>query len=141
MPVIKNDAPELFAAGQCPEAALYCGWYSLGKYVDAFTWQRGAIGYHIASAECRTLKYKASRGWCKMMLEKGVAATAGPVGEPYVQAFPVPEMFFDFLATGKMTLVECYFASTPFISWKMVLIGDPLYTPFKVQRSGETWKH
>ena len=43
MPV-KLDAQEaLFQPGDCPEAALYCGWYSLGKYVDAFTWKKGAV--------------------------------------------------------------------------------------------------
>ena len=55
-----------------------------------------------------------------MMLEKGVAATAGHVGEPYVQAFPVPEIFFGFLAEGILSLVECYIISTPYLSWKMV---------------------
>jgi hypothetical protein len=65
------------------------------------------------------------------MLEKGVAATIGPVGEPYVQAFPPPEIFFGLLIDGHLTLAECYALSNPFLSWKMVLIGDPLYRPFK----------
>ncbi len=67
------------------------------KYVDAFKWQPGAVGYHIASSECSTLKAAGSQVWCKMMLEKGVAATLGPVGEPYLQAFPPPEVFFRFI--------------------------------------------
>lgn len=50
--------------------------------------------------------------------------------EPYVQAFPVPEIFFGLLIKGQLALAECYAASTPFISWRMVLIGDPLYRPF-----------
>jgi uncharacterized protein (TIGR03790 family) len=99
--------------------------------VDAFTWQPGSIGYHIASAECTTLKKKDSRVWCKMMLQKGVAATLGPVGEPYLQAFPLPELFFNLLLDGSHNLVETYFLSLPYLSWKMVLIGDPLYRPFK----------
>ena len=134
MPVIKDERSELFQPGQCPDVALYCGWYKLGEYVDAFKWQKGSIGYHIASAECKTLKKRKSRVWCKMMLEKGVAATIGPVEEPYVQAFPVPELFFSLLSRGEMTLVECYFASLPFVSWKMVLVGDPLYNPFEKKK-------
>jgi len=131
MPVVKDDTSELFKQGECPEAAIYCGWYSLANYVDAFVWQPGSIGYHIASSECATLKRKNSRVWCKMMLEKGITATVGPVGEPYVQAFPVPEIFFGFLADGDLTLAECYIISLPYLSWKMVLVGDPLYRPFK----------
>ncbi len=88
------------------------------------------MGYHIASAECITLKEKNSRVWCKMMLEKGVAATLGPVAEPYVEAFPPPDLFFGLLLDGRFTLAECYVLSNPFLSWQMVLIGDPLYRPF-----------
>ena len=131
MPVVLNESSDLFAPDKCPEAALYCGWYSLGKYIDSFKWQPGSIGYHIASSECVTLKKENSRIWCKMMLEKGISATVGPVGEPYVQAFPVPEIFFGYLTDAYLSLAECYIISVPFLSWKMVLIGDPLYRPFK----------
>ena len=131
MPVVVEETQKLFQPGESPNAALYCGWYSLARYVDAFTWQRGAIGYHIASSECKTLKKKGSRVWCKRMLEEGAAATIGPVGEPYVQGFPVPEVFFGALVDGYLSLAECYILSLPFLSWKMVLIGDPLYRPFR----------
>ncbi len=135
MPVVLDSQQKLFEPGQSPNAALYCGWYSLAHYVDAFTWARGAVGFHIASAECTTLKGKGSKVWCKVMLEKGVAATLGPVGEPYVQAFPPPDLFFALLIDGRLTLAECYALSNPFWSWQMVLIGDPLYRPFKNSRS------
>lgn len=130
MPVVVDDKQALFQPGQAPGAALYCGWYSLSRYVDAFDWQRGAVGYHIASGECGTLRAGSSQAWCKRMLEDGVAATLGPVGEPYVQAFPPPEIFFTLLLDGSYTLVETYFLSLPSLSWQMVLVGDPLYRPF-----------
>ena len=133
MPVVVNDKAELFQAGEAPNAALYCGWYSLSRYVDAFDWQRGAVGYHIASGECGTLRSGTSQGWCKRMLEDGAAATVGPVSEPYVTAFPVPEIFFPVLIDGYYTLAEAYFLSLPYLSWQMVLVGDPLYRPFKVR--------
>jgi uncharacterized protein (TIGR03790 family) len=136
MQVIVNSDEKLFQTGECPDAALYCGWYSYGRYIDAFTWVKGAVGFHIASAECTTLKNKGSQVWCKMMLAKGVAATLGPVNEPYLQAFPLPDMFFGLLMEGKLTLAECYALSNPFWSWQMVLIGDPLYRPFKNSRKG-----
>ena len=126
-----DSQERLFQPGECPDAALYCGWYSYGHYIDAFTWVKGAVGFHIASAECTTLKGRGSQVWCKMMLEKGVAATLGPVSEPYVEAFPVPDIFFGLLVEGKLPLAECYALSNPFWSWQMVLIGDPLYRPFR----------
>jgi uncharacterized protein (TIGR03790 family) len=130
LPVVLEETSELFSPGQCKEAALYCGWYGLARYVDAFKWQVGAVGYHIASAECTTLREPGSQVWCKRMLEEGVTATIGPVGEPYVQSFPPPDIFFQYLTEGDLTLVECYFLSTPYLSWKQVLLGDPLYRPF-----------
>jgi len=131
MPTILDSQERLFQPKSAPDAALYCGWYSLANYVDAFTWVRGSVGFHIASSECSTLKNKGSKVWCKAMLEKGVAATLGPVSEPYIQSFPVPDVFFGCLVEGQMTLAECYALSNPFWSWQMLLIGDPLYQPFK----------
>ena len=125
--VVLNDDDTLFQQGQCPDTALYCGWYSLAKYIDAFKWTKGSVGYHIASSECTTLKGEQSQVWCKKMLDNGIAATIGPVGEPYVQAFPVPQIFFNFLTEGYLTLAESYIISLPYLSWKMVLVGDPLY--------------
>ncbi len=131
MPVVLEETGKLFQAGECPQAVLYCGWYSLARYVDAFEWVPGAIGYHIASSECRTLRQGNSQVWCKRMLEEGVAVTIGPVDEPYVQAFPLPDLFFRVLTEGMLTVAESYLLSVPYLSWKMVLLGDPLYRPFK----------
>lgn len=129
--VVLDDKPELFGAGACTDAALYCGWYKLANYVDAFDWVPGAVAYHIASAEATTLRKADSNVWCKKMLEDGVDATLGPVNEPYTIGFPKPAEFFGALLTGKMTLVECYFATLHLNSWMTTLIGDPLYNPFK----------
>ena len=40
-------------------------------------------------------------------------------------------LFFRFLLDGYWTLAEAYALSKPFLSWQMVLIGDPLYRPFR----------
>jgi uncharacterized protein (TIGR03790 family) len=124
---VLDQEEKLFKPDECPDTAMYCGWYSLGKYIDSFTWTRGSVGFHIASRECRTLKNEKSSVWCKKIIDNGAAATAGPVEEPYVQAFPFPEIFFKSLAKGYMTLAESYLLSIPYLSWKMVLVGDPLY--------------
>ncbi len=130
-PVVLDNNKKLFSEKSCTDAALYVGWYSLAEYVDSFEWKRGAVGFHIASSEASTLKQKGSQVWCKRLIEEGVAATLGPVSEPYLFSFPLPDLFFPLLMTGKLTLLETYFKSTPNISWRQILIGDPLYTPFK----------
>ncbi len=129
--VVLDNRNELFGENACPDAALYCGWYSLAKYVDAFTFQPGAVGYHLASSEAATLRDPNSKVWCKRMLEDGINATLGPVHEPYLLAFPRPDEFFIVLCTGRHTLVETFYRTKPYNSWVMTLVGDPLYNPFK----------
>ncbi len=129
--VTLNDEAKLFQAGECPDTALYCGWYSLAKYVDAFDWKPGSVGYHLASSEASALRKPGAKVWCNAMLEDGICATLGPVYEPYLTSFPLPDDFFALLLTGRHTLVETYYRTKPFNSWVMVLVGDPLYNPFK----------
>jgi uncharacterized protein (TIGR03790 family) len=131
MKVVLDKQPGVFPPGSCPDAALYCGWYSLANYVPAFKWNKGAVGYHVASSEATTLKQPGAQVWCKRMLEEGVAATLGPVAEPYLSSFPLPDQFFPLLMTGKLTLLEVYFLTVPQVSWMQLLIGDPLYRPFQ----------
>ena len=128
---VKEERTEkLFEPGSCPNTAIYCGWYSLKKYVDAFDFVDGAIGFHIASLEAADLRDPNSSQWCPAMLVDGITATLGAVNEPYLHAFPNPGDFFLELLNGRC-LVEAFYLAQPFCSWQLVLIGDPLYTPFK----------
>jgi uncharacterized protein (TIGR03790 family) len=127
---VVEETTKLFAPGVCPRTAIYCGWYSLQKYVDSFDFVDGAIGYHISSLEAVNLRDPNSTQWCPAMLTHGVTATLGAVAEPYLQSFPKPDEFFSELLDGQC-LVEAYYHTAPFNSWRLLLIGDPLYTPFK----------
>ncbi len=128
---IKQERTEkLFEPGACPQTAIYCGWYSLKKYIDAFDFVDGAIGYHISSLEAVDLRDPNSSQWCPAMLGDGITATLGAVAEPYLHSFPEPGTFFLELFKGRC-LVEAYYYTKPFNSWQLVLIGDPLYRPFK----------
>jgi uncharacterized protein (TIGR03790 family) len=131
MKVVLDDKGELFAPGSCPDCALYCGWYSHAKYVDCCRFVPGAVAYHIASSEAVSLRNPKVPFWCKNLLDNGVAATLGPVLEPYTIGFPKPAEFFGLLATGKYTLVECYWKTEMLASWMTVLVGDPLYNPYR----------
>ncbi|MBN1346236.1 MAG: TIGR03790 family protein [Phycisphaerae bacterium] len=131
-PTILDNHKELFPPAACPDAALYCGWYSVARFQDAFMFVRGAVAVHIASFEAKSLRDPKASYWCKELLADGAAATFGPVDEPYLSAFPMPRDFFGLLATGRYTLVECFYYTKPYNSWMMLLVGDPLYRPFAV---------
>lgn len=130
LPVKLDNAEKVIAAGSHKNVALYSGWYSLANFVDCCEYVPGSIAWHLASSEAVTLRNTDSKVWCPNLLKKGVAATIGPVAEPYTVGFPKPAEFFGFLATGEFTLVECYSRSMLFCSWMTVLVGDPLYRPF-----------
>lgn len=125
--VIVDNNESLFPVGSCKQAALYCGWYSVKKYVDAFDFVPGAVGFHIASFEAQDLRNSSSSNWCPALLTHGITATLGPIDEPYLHSFPEPDKFFAELLDGK-TLVEAFYRTSPFNSWQLILIGDPLYT-------------
>ncbi len=126
MKVIIENTGSLFQPGSCPQTAIYCGWYSVKKYVDAFDFVAGAVGFHIASFEAMDLRNPLSSNWCPAMLSDGITATLGPVDEPYLLSFPLPNKFFAELLDGKC-LVEAFYRTNPCNSWQLVLIGDPLY--------------
>jgi uncharacterized protein (TIGR03790 family) len=132
IPTVLDDSAAVFLPDTCPKAALYVGWYSLQKYVPAFQWVPGAVGWHVASFEAMHLRDPSSPEWCPQMIRHGVAATMGSVEEPTLQAFPLPTEFFPLLLTGRYTVAECFWRTVPTVSWRVTLIADPLYNPFKV---------
>ncbi|OAI49838.1 hypothetical protein AYO43_00225 [Nitrospira sp. SCGC AG-212-E16] len=128
---LENTETRFHRPGEAPDVALYIGWYRLRQYEDAFTFRPGAIGYHMASAEAVSIHNASEPGWCKNALDHGITATLGSIGEPYLDAFPEPLEFVALLMTGQYSLVEAYYLTSRWISWRMVLVGDPLYNPWK----------
>jgi len=129
--VVLDNRPEMFAPHSVNDVALYVGWYSPNNYVPVCNFNPGAVGYHIASFEMVHL-HGYSSGWVHGLIGSGCDATLGPVAEPYLAAFPNPDDFFPLLLTGKYTMAEVYWKTTPMTSWMISFIGDPLYTPYKL---------
>jgi uncharacterized protein (TIGR03790 family) len=129
--VFADDREALIPPGAATDVALYCGWYSVRNYVASCTFVRGAIAYHVASAELESLRTPKERGWGANLLHDGACVTLGPVAEPYLHSFPKPDIFFPLLLTGKLTVAQAYWLSTPMTSWMQVFIGDPLYNPYR----------
>ena len=129
---ITDDRADVLPAGSANDVAVYAGWYSVDKYIPACQFHPGAVAFHLASFTMVTLKSDDPRCWVRGLLNDGAAATFGPVAEPYLQSFPRADDFFPLLLTGKLTLAEVYWKTTPMTSWMNALIGDPLYTPYKI---------
>ncbi len=130
MSVAFDDRAEVLAPNSATDVALYCGWYSLRKFIPTSDFNPGAVGFHVASHELILLHGEKETGWVAGLLRSNVAATLGAVAEPYLHAFPPADDFFPLLLTGELPLAEVYWRTTPMTSWMISMIGDPLYKPF-----------
>jgi uncharacterized protein (TIGR03790 family) len=114
--------------------ALYFGWYT-GEVSGPFTrpgfqFPPGAIALHIHSFSAETLA-SAEKFWCGPLIARGVTATFGNVYEPYLSFTHQPHLLLRALLRGD-ALGEAAFYALRAVSWQCVLIGDPLYRPFRV---------
>ena len=116
---------------------FYFGWYTPnlnGPFLaPSVPFARGAIAAHLHSFSASTLR-KAEAGWCAGLLEKGAVATVGNVYEPYLHTSHHFDLFHNRLLEG-FCLAEAASMSIPCLSWQNVVIGDPLYRPFKNKRT------
>jgi uncharacterized protein (TIGR03790 family) len=133
METVLDDRPELLAARDAPDAALYCGWYSVHSYQETCQWVKGAVGYHVASYEMTTLHDPKETGWVTNLLSRGFCGTLGATAEPYLTSFPKPSLFFPLLVSGEFTQGEVWQVTAPMLSWRTAYVGDPLYNPFKAK--------
>lgn len=122
--------------------AIYFGWYAAnanGPFgLPGFRFAPGAIAVHIHSFSAHTLRSDRS-GWCGPLIARGAAATTGAVFEPYLGFMHHLDELLEALARGDRLGDAAYF-SLPVLSWQNVLIGDPLYRPFKRDLATQ-WVH
>lgn len=130
LPIEYEATEQLVSENSQKDIAVYCGWYDPNQVVIPGTFARGAVGFHVASYTAVGLRSTGGGWWVPGLLQAGVCGTIGPVSEPYLSAFPNPEDFLPLLLCGKLTLAEVWWKTSPMTSWKMLAIGDPLYTPF-----------
>jgi uncharacterized protein (TIGR03790 family) len=116
------------------DAAIYFGWYTQhrnGPFLnDQMKFQKGAIAVHLHSFSAQQLLNPA-KNWSAALIDRGAAATLGNTWEPYLGATHHFDIFYIRLAQG-YTLIEAAFMSINVLSWQNIVIGDPLYQPFKV---------
>lgn len=121
------------ATARIDAPVLYLGWYSEnldGPFaLPGFRFPPGAVADHIHSFSAQTLQSD-SVGWCGPLLARGVTATVGNVFEPYLEFLHRPDLLLAALARGD-TLVDAAYYALPVLSWQSIVIGDPLYRPFR----------
>lgn len=115
------------------DVALYFGWYTThknGPFLNPnFKLKKGSVAVHLHSFSASNLRNPNSN-WTGPIMAAGAAATVGNVYEPYLDGTHHFDILHDRLLKG-YTLVEAASMSMPLLSWQSVVIGDPLYQPYK----------
>ena len=122
------------------DASLYYGWYDgdvSGPFLNSsFHFRKGAVAMHLHSFSAMQLS-DPNKNWSVGLLERGAAATVGNVYEPYLHLTHNFGIIQKRLLAGS-TWVEACWAAMPAVSWQGVVLGDPLYRPFRhLDGSGE----
>lgn len=115
------------------DAAIYYGWYDWnvsGPFLNpTFQFRPGAVAIHLHSFSAQQLS-DAHKNWSAPLLVRGAAATVGNVYEPYLHLTHHFDVLHDRLLQG-WSFAEAAWAAMPVASWQGVVLGDPLYRPFR----------
>lgn len=136
---IDRDRKTLSPAARFDAPVLYFGWYEWnvnGPFIaPGFHFPTGAIALHLHSFSAATLR-SADKNWVGPFVARGVTATLGNVGEPYLEFTHHPHLFARALARGE-PLARAALYSLRGLSWKGIVIGDPLYRPFALDPAAQ----
>ncbi|HRI44392.1 MAG TPA: TIGR03790 family protein [Fimbriimonadaceae bacterium] len=120
-----------------PEDALagYASWGSNDGTFDLATYRRlkfkpGALVETYVSTSARTFRpTTGGQSLIADLIAQGVTGVKGYVSEPYSFALAYPDIIFDRYTAG-FNLAESFYAASMMASWKDLVIGDPLCSPY-----------
>lgn len=127
--VVVDSLSTSFGVGSspnCPNTGLYAGWYNYGAYNDAFSWDRGSIGWDLDSGAL--VDTRSGPWWGANAIAKGITVTSGPVAEPFLEGITRPAAVRNLLEGANVG--DAFLRNTRWLKWMIVNVGDPLYQPF-----------
>ena len=132
---IYYEATEEFSNGREPLAG-YCSWGSNDAKFDANAYHQlrfvpGAIAETFVSTSGRTFEpTTGGQSLIADLIHQGVTGVKGYVSEPFTIALCRPNILFDRYMGGS-NLAESFYAASPLVKWKDIVVGDPLCRPYK----------
>ncbi len=129
------EQTEEFSTGREPLAG-YCSWGSNDVKFDANAYHQlkfvpGAIGETFVSTSGRTFEpISGGQSLIADLVRQGITGVKGYVSEPFTFALCKADILFDRYTDG-FNLAESFYAATPLVKWKDIVVGDPLCRPYK----------
>lgn len=117
------------------------GYYGWGFHDDRFTTEAykklgflpGSIAETAVSTSAYTLTanrtLSGTRSYITDLVAQGATGVKGYVYEPFISALAEADVLFDRYTSG-YNLAESFYASSRFVHWRDIVLGDPLCAPF-----------
>ena len=130
--LVFDERPDVIQpAAAVDEVAVYCGWYSVDKYVPGMKLhaRRGRDAHRElhdgrpAHRICRRLAARVAIRWLRRDGRRRFRAAAHRV--------PAARRIHPAAVDRQADAGRGVSRTTPMVSWKLSLIGDPLYTPYR----------
>ncbi len=127
--VVKETSLASPSAAQVQPLAFYVGWGQQGKFPSGYHCVQGAVAITCNASEADELHDPRSRRWANGWLLAGASVVIAGVDDCGPRSFLDFARFAQGLLVDGLPLAEAYWRATPFTSWRVILIGDPLYAP------------
>jgi len=134
---IYYEKSEAFSNGREPLAG-YASWGSNDSNFDPQAYHElkfvpGALAETFVSTSARTFSpTKGGQSLIADLVHQGVTGVKGYVSEPFTFALCHSDILFDRYTSGA-NLAESFYAATPLVKWKDMVVGDPLCRPYKTK--------
>ncbi|MES1227903.1 MAG: TIGR03790 family protein, partial [Armatimonadota bacterium] len=131
---VTDDTSRSFLFASSPLIA-YIGWGSNDSSFDPRAYRSirfvpGGITDTAVSTDGRTfLPDPNGQSLIADLIHQGATGAKAYVSEPYASGLSHPDILLDHYVAG-FNLAESFYAATPYVKWKDVVIGDPLCRPF-----------
>jgi len=142
MKVFFEDTADLFKPGSDPIVAYCAVVDQQGRAMDdlpIYNWAKGAIALLLGGKWSPRLRPEddpenpeetdSPVPIADRLIEQGVAGTALFLAETGQPGVPSPQILFMAYRNGN-NLAESFYLATRYLSWRQVVIGDPLLAPF-----------
>lgn len=126
------DSTRAFVGSGVPLMA-YVSWGSNDSAFDArvfrsLRFRPGGVAETFVSTSGRTFT-PSNQSLLADLVKQGATGAKGYVSEPFANGLTLPDQLLEHYFGG-FNLAESFYAATPFVRWKDVVIGDPLCRPF-----------
>lgn len=132
---VSYDATPVFVGSE-QKLGGYVSWGSNDpKFNPAMYWSLrfvpGALVETFVSTSGRTfMPTKGGQSLIVDLVRQGATGAKGYVSEPFTFALCRSEILFERYHSG-FNLAEAFYAASPVVKWKDIVVGDPLCRPFK----------